>query len=65
MTQTDLATKLSKPVSLIVDMERGTAPPDQVVLGKLENILKVHLRGRNIGQPKVFGPAKKAQKPSA
>jgi len=58
MTQADLAAKISKPTSLIVDYERGTATPDQAVLSKLENILKIHLRGDKIGEERTFGKKK-------
>lgn len=58
MTQSDLAGKISKPVSLIIDYERGTAAPDQQVLSKLESILKIHLRGDKIGEERTFGKKK-------
>jgi putative transcription factor len=58
MTQKDLAAKINQTPTVISDFERGSAPPNEKILNDLERVLKVQLRGKNIGEPKVYGKKK-------
>ncbi|CAH7670971.1 multi protein bridging factor 1-domain-containing protein [Phakopsora pachyrhizi] len=51
LTQKDLANATSEKPSVINDYEAGRATPSPAILAKFERILKVKLRGENIGSP--------------
>lgn len=57
LTQKDVAQKVNEKPSVIQDYESGRAVPNPQILGKLERILKVKLRGNDIGK-KLEGPKK-------
>ncbi|KAG8891100.1 multiprotein-bridging factor 1 [Tulasnella sp. 332] len=58
LTQKDVAVKINEKTNVIQDYESGKAIPNAQVLGKLERILGVKLRGANIGA-KLEGPGAK------
>uniref|UniRef100_A0A0W0F1V4 HTH cro/C1-type domain-containing protein n=1 Tax=Moniliophthora roreri TaxID=221103 RepID=A0A0W0F1V4_MONRR len=57
LAQKDLAQKVNEKPSVIQDYESGKAIPNPQILGKLERVLGVKLRGSNIGE-KLGGPKK-------
>ncbi|RKO92763.1 multi protein bridging factor 1-domain-containing protein [Blyttiomyces helicus] len=58
MTQKDLATKINEKQTVVNEYESGKAPnPNQQILAKMERILGIKLRGKDIGAP-LAGPKK-------
>tara|TARA_B100000795_G_C22451241_1_gene305659 strand:- start:21 stop:428 length:408 start_codon:yes stop_codon:yes gene_type:complete len=53
LTQKELATKINVKSTIINDYESGKAIPNNYVLGKMEKVLGLKLRGKNIGEPIV------------
>jgi len=51
LTQKELATKINEAASIVNEYEAGKGVPNQQVLAKMERILGVKLRGKDIGQP--------------
>lgn len=51
LTQKDLATKISEKPQVVQEYEAGKAIPSQQILGKLERVLGIKLRGHDIGTP--------------
>jgi putative transcription factor len=47
--QSELAQKVNEKPSVINDYENGRAVPNQQILGKMERVLGVKLRGKDIG----------------
>ncbi|GMM34035.1 multiprotein-bridging factor 1 [Saccharomycopsis crataegensis] len=58
LTQKELATRLNEKPNVINDYEAGRAVPNQQLLGKMERVLGVKLRGKNIGESLAKKPAK-------
>jgi putative transcription factor len=57
LTQKDLATKINEKPQIVNEYESGKAVPNQQILGKMERILGIRLRGKDIGSP-LGGPKK-------
>jgi len=51
LTQKELATKINEKPQIINEYESGKAIPNQQILGKLERVLGIKLRGKDKGQP--------------
>jgi len=60
MSQKDLAAKVNEKASILQDYEAGRAIPNAQILGKLERVLGVKLRGADIGKKLESPGAKKA-----
>ncbi|CAE6483642.1 unnamed protein product [Rhizoctonia solani] len=57
LSQKDVAAKINEKQSVLQDYEAGKAIPNPQILGKLERVLGVKLRGSGIGE-KLGGPKK-------
>jgi putative transcription factor len=53
LSQKDLATKINEKPQVVTDYEAGRGIPNQMVLGKMEKVLGIKLRGKDRGQPLV------------
>lgn len=51
MTQKDLATKICEKIQVVNEYEAGKAIPNQQVLGKIERVIGMKLRGKDKGKP--------------
>ncbi|KAI8893806.1 hypothetical protein BC833DRAFT_607137 [Globomyces pollinis-pini] len=58
LTQKELATKINEKPQIVNEYESGKGTPNQQVLAKMERVLGVKLRGKDIGSPLVRGPKK-------
>jgi len=59
LSQKDLATKINEKPQIINDYEAGRGIPNNIILGKMERVLQIKLRGKEIGQPIAPPTAKK------
>ncbi|XP_068601810.1 endothelial differentiation-related factor 1 homolog [Brachionichthys hirsutus] len=59
LTQKDLATKVNEKPQVIGDYECGRAIPNNQVMGKIERVIGLKLRGKDIGQPMEAKPMKR------
>ncbi|XP_003965216.1 endothelial differentiation-related factor 1 homolog [Takifugu rubripes] len=59
LTQKDLATKVNEKPQVIADYECGKAIPNNQIMGKIERVLGLKLRGKDIGEPLEAKPKKK------
>ncbi|KAG0669059.1 multiprotein-bridging factor 1 [Pichia californica] len=51
ISQKDLATKINEKPTIVNDYEAGRGTPNQQILAKMERVLGVKLRGKDIGSP--------------
>ncbi|XP_044733073.1 endothelial differentiation-related factor 1 homolog [Chrysoperla carnea] len=59
MSQKDLATKINEKPQVVNDYEAGRGIPNNLVIGKMEKVLGIKLRGKDRGQPLVPPGTKK------
>ncbi|TMW52037.1 hypothetical protein DOY81_002889 [Sarcophaga bullata] len=58
LSQKDLATKICEKQQVVTDYEAGRGIPNNMVLGKIERVIGIKLRGKDRGQP-LAPPGKK------
>ncbi|KAL7732793.1 hypothetical protein ACLKA6_005931 [Drosophila palustris] len=58
LSQKDLATKICEKQQIVTDYEAGRGIPNNLILGKMERVLGMKLRGKERGQP-MAPPGKK------
>lgn len=59
LSQKDLATKINEKPQIVNDYEASRGIPNNIILGKMERVLGIKLRGKDIGQPLAPPSAKK------
>ncbi|KAJ3050363.1 multiprotein-bridging factor 1, partial [Quaeritorhiza haematococci] len=50
LTQKELATKINEKQTVVNEYEAGKGIPNQQILGKMERVLGIKLRGKNVGE---------------
>ncbi|XP_018789935.1 PREDICTED: endothelial differentiation-related factor 1 homolog isoform X1 [Bactrocera latifrons] len=51
LSQKDLATKICEKQQVVTDYEAGRGIPNNLILGKIERVIGIKLRGKDRGQP--------------
>jgi putative transcription factor len=51
LSQKDLATKINEKPQIITDYEAGRGIPNNVIIGKIEKVIGLKLRGKDRGKP--------------
>lgn len=51
LSQKDLATKINEKPQVITDYEAGRGIPNNVIIGKIEKVIGLKLRGKDRGKP--------------
>lgn len=59
LSQKDLATKINEKPQVITDYEAGRGIPNNVIIGKIERVIGIKLRGKDRGKPLVPPGSKK------
>lgn len=59
MSQKELATKINEKPQVITDYEAGKGIPNNVILGKIERVIGMKLRGKDKGKPMELEHPKK------
>jgi len=59
LSQKDLATKICEKQQIVTDYEAGRGIPNNLILGKIERVIGIKLRGKDRGQACVPPPVKK------
>lgn len=58
LSQKDLATKICEKPQIVNDYEAGRGIPNNLILGKIERVIGLKLRGKERGKPLVLPGAK-------
>lgn len=59
MSQKDLATKINEKPQVITDYESGRGIPNNIIIGKIEKVIGLKLRGKERGTPLMPPGSKK------
>jgi len=59
LSQKDLATKINEKPQIVNDYEAGRGIPNNIILGKMERVLGLKLRGKDLGETIAPPSAKK------